>query len=342
MPRVLRAWYVLCTSKELVAGAAPLKRSLYGQPIALWRGQDGAAAAVLDRCPHRSVPLSFGAVRGDNLQCGYHGWEFDGRGHCKRVPSLLGQADSPARRVAAYVLKEQQGLVWAWGDPDTQPDGDPYTFPFADRPGYLTVRHQVRARASLHAVAENALDVPHTAFLHKGLFRNDAAERNRIRCVLTRTHQQVECEYLGEPRPEGLVAKILSPSGGTVTHFDRFIMPCIVEVEYSIGDENHIVNAAALTPADDYDTILYAIVSVRSRIPDLLIKPVVQPLAFRIFAQDATVLALQTDAIQQFGVSKYASTEVDLLGPHILRLLHRAASGGEPGEPYRTEIEMEV
>ena len=35
--------------------------------------------------------------------------------------------------------------------------------------------------------------------------------------------------------PEGLVARILSPSGGVVTHFDRFILPCITEVEYAIG-----------------------------------------------------------------------------------------------------------
>ena len=35
---------------------------------------------------------------------------------------------------------------------------------------------------------------------------------------------RVEAEYLGEPRPEGLAARILSPSGGTVVHFDRFFL----------------------------------------------------------------------------------------------------------------------
>ena len=37
----------------------------------------GAPGALLDRCPHRSVPLSFGKVADGRLQCGYHGWAFD-------------------------------------------------------------------------------------------------------------------------------------------------------------------------------------------------------------------------------------------------------------------------
>jgi phenylpropionate dioxygenase-like ring-hydroxylating dioxygenase large terminal subunit len=352
VPRVPRAWYVLGTTAELRAGAKPLKRRLYGDPIALWRGKDGVPAALLDRCPHRDVPLSFGCVKGDHIQCGYHGWEFDREGACKRIPSLLSEPEKQSRRAISFPVREQQGFVWVWGDPESPPDTDPYTFAYANKPGYLAVRQTLRAQGSLHAIAENALDVPHTAFLHGGLFRNDSADRNRIRCVVERTDEMVQCEFIGEPRPEGIVAKILSPSGGVVTHFDRFRMPCIVEVEYSIGDENHIVNVAALTPVDDHETDLYSVVALRTRIPALLLRPFVQPLALRIFQQDAVVLQLQTDSMRHFGSTKYVSTEVDLLGPHILRLLHRAASGaaasgddaGEAAqsETYRAELEMEV
>jgi phenylpropionate dioxygenase-like ring-hydroxylating dioxygenase large terminal subunit len=297
---------------------------------------------VLDRCPHRGVPLTSGKVCGEQLECCYHGWRFSTDGHCQRVPALIGEPDRQGRQVPAHTVREQQGFVWVWAEPNTTPDIEPPTFPYADKPGYLTVRHQLRAQASLHAVAENALDVPHTAFLHGGLFRNDKADRNKITCVIERTDAGVICEYKGEPRPEGLVAKILSPSGGTVTHFDRFHMPCVVEVEYAIGDENHIINAAALTPVSDHETVLYAVVSIRSRIPGWLIRPLVQPLALKIFDQDAVVLAKQTESMKRFGTAQYVSTEVDLLGPHILRLLQRAASGASSSEPYSTEIEMEV
>ncbi|MCB9744510.1 MAG: aromatic ring-hydroxylating dioxygenase subunit alpha [Alphaproteobacteria bacterium] len=344
VPRVLRAWYVLCTSEELRAGAKPLQRKLYGTPIVLFRGEDGVAGALLDRCPHRSVPLSFGAVRGCNLQCGYHGWEFDPAGKVQRIPALVGEADKPGRRATAYPVREQQGYVWVWGDPAAEPDVEPYHFPYAERAGYTVVRTQVEAAGSLHAVAENALDVPHTGFLHKGLFRADG-ERNRIRCVLTRSADRAVCEYIGEPRPEGLVARILSPSGGVVTHFDRFILPCITEVEYAIGEENHVVNAAALTPVDEHHTQLYSVFAIRSRLPVGLIKPFVAPMALKIFDQDAVVLELQTETLRRFGELRYVSTEIDLLGPHILKLLTRAASGAAPDPDrgdYRTEIEMDV
>lgn len=343
VPRVLSAWYVLAETHELRAGAKPLRRSLYGDPIALWRGEDGVAAAVVDRCPHRDVPLSFGQVRGNHLQCGYHGWEFDGQGARKRIPSLLGEADRPGRRVGRFEVREQQGLVWVWATPGAEPDVDPHRFLYADKPEYMTVRMQLQADGSLHSVAENALDVPHTAFLHGGLFRKDSATRNRIQASLRRTTEMVECEYIGEPRPEGLVARLLSPSGGLVTHFDRFVMPCIAEVEYGMGTENHFVNAVALTPVDDHVTRLYSVSSLRTRLPTLLVRPVVQPLALRIFQQDAVVLKLQRDSMQHFGTARYTSTEVDLVGPHILRMLNRAASGGQPsGETYTTVVELEV
>jgi phenylpropionate dioxygenase-like ring-hydroxylating dioxygenase large terminal subunit len=343
MPRVTQAWYVICTSAELKPGAQPLQRMLHGSPLAIWRTESGQPSVVLDRCPHRGVPLSSGRVSNDRLQCQYHGWEFDHQGRCKRVPALIGEPDRQGRCVPSHPVQEQQGLVWTWADPKTTPEVEPPVFPFADKPGYLTVRQTLTAKASLHAVAENALDVPHTAFLHGGLFRNDSSTRNTITCVIERTEIGVSCEYLGEPRPEGLVARLLSPSGGLVTHSDHFRLPCVVEVEYAIGDENHIINAAALTPVDDHETILYAIVSIRSRIPSWILKPVVQPLALKIFNQDAKIFVQQTASLEHFGAPQYVSTEVDLLGPHILRLLQRAANpAAESAPPYRAEVQMEV
>lgn len=341
VPRVRKAWYVIAESRELRGGAV-LARRLFGDPVVVWRGTDGQVGVLVDRCPHRDVPLSAGCVKGPHLECGYHGWRFDQSGACQRIPSLLGEADKPSRRATAYAVREQQGLVWIWGDRESEPEGAPYSFPYAERDDYLVVRTQVAARASLHAVAENALDVPHTAFLHGGLFRNDAAQRNRIRCRIERTDTSAVCEYIGEPRPEGIVARLLSPSGGVVTHFDRFHMPCVVEVEYSIGSENHIVNAAALTPEDDHETRLFSLVALRTRIPDWILKLAVKPLAMRIFQQDARILQLQTASMEHWGSARYTSTEVDLLGPHILRMLTRAARGSEPAEPYTAELEMEV
>ncbi|HEY8429739.1 MAG TPA: aromatic ring-hydroxylating dioxygenase subunit alpha [Sandaracinaceae bacterium] len=338
--RVSRAWYVACRSEEL--GSRPIARRVLGIPMVLFRGANGPGA-LLDRCPHRNVPLSMGRVAGGQLECAYHGWRFDERGTCKKVPALCGPSEAASRNAPSFACREQQGFVWVWAEPDEAPHGEPFSFPLVGAPGYTTVRERVSAKSSLHAAAENALDVPHTAFLHGGLFRSDDRPRNRIEVVVRRWHDRVEAQYIGEPRPTGLVGKVLAPKGGVVEHFDRFLLPSIVQVEYRLG-ESHLLVSAALTPEEDYLTHLYAVVSFKLPIPGWLVVPFIKPIAMRIFAQDAAMLEKQTETIRAFGGEQYVSTEVDVLGPHILRLLRAAERGKlEPvSEPAVRRFTMDV
>ena len=339
---VTDAWYVLSTARELAD--RPLARTLYGMPLVLFRAEDGRPAALLDRCAHRNVPLSNGRLIAGELECGYHGWRYDRDGSCTHVPSLC--SEHPARRVvASFATREEHGLVWVYATPNVEPTHEPFALP-ATGAGYRMVTRMVEAKGTLHATIENALDVPHTAFLHRGLFRG-AGKPNRIRAVVTRAADRVQTEYIGEPRPEGLVGKLLSPSGGIVTHFDRFILPSIAEVEYRIGDENHIVVTAFGTPVDDFVTRLFAVIRFRTRFPGWLVKLALDPLAMRIFSQDARMLSQQTEAIQRSGGEHYMSTEIDLMGPQIWRLLRRAELGRvKPGDTapdeWRREVELDV
>ncbi|MEZ4438174.1 MAG: aromatic ring-hydroxylating dioxygenase subunit alpha [Polyangiaceae bacterium] len=340
--RLLDAWYPICESGELEE--RPLTRKLYGRPLVVFRNEAGSAGALLDRCPHRNVPLSLGQVVGPNLQCGYHGWQFDREGVCRKIPGLCGPAELQSRNVESHPVREQDGYVWVWANHESEPTGAPFPLPKLDAPGYTTVRRMVEAKGTLHATIENALDVPHTSFAHKGLFRG-AGRRNRIKAVVTRGEDRVQAEYVGEPRPEGVVGRVLSPSGGVVTHYDRFILPSVAQVEYSIGAENHILVTAIGTPVDDFVTRLYAVVTFRTRFPSAVVKRVLDPIAMRIFAQDAAILETQTDAIVAFGGESFVSTEIDLMGPQILRLMRRAeqkkpAKDGD--ESWRLEVELEV
>ena len=339
---VRRAWYVLCDSSEL--GQGPLARKLMGMPLVLFRGEGGKPGALLDRCAHRNVPLSLGRVVNRCLECPYHGWQYDREGECRKIPGLIGEAELPRRAVSSFATRERDGFVWVYATPEEEPDEEPYSLPSIDEPGYDTVRQQVQAEGTLHATVENALDVPHTAFLHKGLFRG-TGKTNCIKAVITRDAKSVTTEYIGEPRPEGLVGRMLSPSGGIVTHFDRFILPSIAQVEYSIGTENHILVTTLCTPVEDFVTRLFAVVTFRTRLPGRLVKTLLNPVALKIFSQDARMLKIQTDAIKRFGGEHYTSTELDLMGPQILRLLRRAELGKavkEGDDGYRREVQLEV
>jgi phenylpropionate dioxygenase-like ring-hydroxylating dioxygenase large terminal subunit len=339
--RVLRAWYIAAPSVELTD--RPLALTIWDIPIVLFRGPGGAPVALLDRCPHRNVPLSLGRVVGGELECGYHGWRFGSEGGCTFIPSRTAQEpDLKAARAPAFPVREQDGFVWVYPGNEAPPEGEPYRFALLGQPGYDHVRQVVTAESTLHAATENALDVPHTAYLHKGLFRSDSRGIT-LTAVVRRDRDRVEAEYLGEPRPPGVVARLLSPSGGVVTHFDRFLLPSVAEVEYRIGDENHILVATAMTPVSDFVTRMYAVVSFRLRVPHALVKVALKPLALRIFQQDAVMLRAQTDLIKRFGGEQFASTEIDVLGRHIWRLLRAAERGDAPdGERHEERVELVV
>jgi phenylpropionate dioxygenase-like ring-hydroxylating dioxygenase large terminal subunit len=338
--RVSAAWYVACTSKEL--RRKPLQRTILGIPMVIFRAGSGAVGAMLDRCPHRNVPLSLGCVVGDELQCPYHGWRMDSAGVCRHIPGLAEPPEGKARRTPAFATREVDGFVWVWATADSEPTTEPFALPDFGAEGYSVVRRRVTFPGTLHATMENALDVPHTAFLHAGLFRG-TGEPNDIEVVVRRGADRVEAEYIGEPRPEGLAARILSPSGGTVVHFDRFFLPSVAQVDYRIGAENHFLVTALATPVSDFETVVHAVVAFKMRIPGWLLKPIIYPFAMKVFQQDAVILKAQTEAIARFGGEQFASSDVDILGGHIWRLL-KAAERGEldAGDPVERRLTIRV
>jgi hypothetical protein len=60
----------------------------------------------------------------------------------------------------------------------------------------------------------------------------------------------------------------------------------------------------------------------------------------RVFQQDAEILRQQTERIARLGGEQFASTEIDVLGRHIWRLL-RSAERGE-SDPPEEEAEVKL
>ena len=325
--RLGRFWYVACQSADL--RDRPLARDVLGVPLVLFRTADGKAAALLDRCPHRNVPLSLGrVVTGGRLECAYHGWQFEGGGRCAQIPGLLG-SEVRERRVPAAAVREQDGLIWVYPELDSEPDGEPFSLPAAG-PDYARVVRVVETDSTLHATIENALDVPHTAFLHRGLFRG--GKPSEITATVRRSADRVEVQYDGEPRPSGVAGRVLSPGGGTVEHWDRFILPSIAQVEYRLGRDVHFLVTSLCTPETDFRTRMWAVVQFKTRFPSRAVARILEPFALRIFGQDARILRAQAETIRRFGGEQYQSTELDFLGPHIWRLLKQAELGERGGD----------
>ncbi len=105
-------WWAVALS-ESIGQVKPLAAVFDGEELVLFRDSNGQPRALRDRCPHRRVPLSLGCVKGDKLQCGYHGWTFDGAsGQCTAIPNLRGEEKVPAHYAAqAFAVAEGHGFV---------------------------------------------------------------------------------------------------------------------------------------------------------------------------------------------------------------------------------------
>ena len=325
-------WYVACASHELKD--RPLARTVLDVPLVLFRGPN--PSALLDRCAHRNIPLSEGRCVDGLLECRYHGWRYGETGRCLKIPGLPGEADRDVRAVPRFATRESDGFVWVWDQADVEPPDVPFALPPRE-PGETEIRRTVEVEAGLLPALENALDVPHTAVLHRGLFRG-SREPRRIKVKVARTPEGIQAEYVGEPRPSGWAAKILSPSGGEVVHFDRFIRPSIAQVEYRLGTEARFLVNSICAPVSESLTRLYAVVRFRTRLPGWLVKLLLNPVATRIFEQDRSILKSQGEALRRWKGEHYTSTAVDVLGLQIARIL----KGADTGEDWSREIEMEV
>lgn len=107
------AWWAVARSEE-VTSAKPINVDIGDQPIVLWRDHQGVVRALEDRCPHRRTPLSLGCVLGNGMiQCGYHGWTYDGAtGHLKDIPNLKSTAKfPPIYRAIPFGVTESGGFV---------------------------------------------------------------------------------------------------------------------------------------------------------------------------------------------------------------------------------------
>jgi len=117
------SWYPVVASADLKPGTV-LPVVLNGERLAVWRSGNGKVNAWSDRCPHRGMRLSFGAVHGETLICPYHGWTFGDDAHCVRIPAHPNMIPSRAARARLFPIAEVDGHVWVCsGEPSrTEPD----------------------------------------------------------------------------------------------------------------------------------------------------------------------------------------------------------------------------
>jgi len=158
------AWYVACTPDEI--NGRPLGRMICEERICLFRGPDGAVAAMEDFCPHRGAPLSLGTVDNGVLTCGYHGLQMGCDGRTIAMPGQRVDRFPPNRQ---FAVAERYGYVWLW--PGEFETANPDTIPkpaWADRDDWAVGGGMFNVKCDYRLLIDNLMDLTHETYVHKG------------------------------------------------------------------------------------------------------------------------------------------------------------------------------
>lgn len=163
MAFVKNCWYMAGWAAEF--SDQPVSRTLLDTPLVLFRGEAGEVVALVDRCPHRGVPLSMGSVVDGRIRCMYHGLDFDASGVCVRNPHIAG---NPGRLSATKIpTATKHGAVWVWhGDAERCNPASIPDYEWLEQPGYTVIHGLMNVQADYRLVIDNLLDLSHAEYLH--------------------------------------------------------------------------------------------------------------------------------------------------------------------------------
>ena len=238
----------------------------------------------------------------------------------------------------SYEVREQQGFIWVWMADEATPEPavDPPFFPHLGDPGW---RHFIMERVfeadAFHCV-ENFLDVPHTAHVHRGLFRGE--ESKEIEIEITSGEDWIEAEFLGEERMDSWIGKLLVPAGSRIRHVDRFQLPYVTRVDYQMSEKRQYVVMSQCTPESPEKTRVFTYLEFRFVPLGGLIQWVFQPFASAILNQDVEILKQQTKDLRRTGAARFLYHETDAIARGIRDLIDGKSLAG--CDPLRKKLRV--
>jgi vanillate O-demethylase monooxygenase subunit len=206
-----RFWYPVAELSEI--GDAPLGVKLLDVELVLFKGKSGIAIA-LDRCPHRHVRLSAGAVSAGEIICPYHALSFDESGRCTHVPAVTrGAKLPPSYRVGVFPVQIRYGLVWT---KLAESDHSIPEFPDVGDSGVVFIKTRTWPVSSARQV-ENFFDLGHLPVIHGATLGGNPADPivpgtvTHDADAVTLTARYIETPFGGTPRPCQYVYRVVLP-----------------------------------------------------------------------------------------------------------------------------------
>lgn len=164
---ITNQWYAILPSKKVKAEQIVSVKRL-NLDLALFRNSKGEICCVVDQCTHRGAALSIGKVKGDCIQCPFHGLEFDKNGKCTFIPAngKASTADISRYNVKHYPVKELNGIIYLWyGEAEEATGKLPFFYDQIDE-SYSYSEIEDHWNSHYSRCIENQLDVVHVPIVH--------------------------------------------------------------------------------------------------------------------------------------------------------------------------------
>ena len=259
-------WYAVEFADSVTV--KPMRVTVLGQHLALYRTPEGRPVALSDLCVHRGGALSGGEVKGDCLACPYHGWEYAPDGQCVKIPANQPRQPIPSKaRVDSYPVREKYGFIWVFlGD-----------LPEAERPPmpvlpelddlienggrFRAVKGEILLQANYERVLENGCDIAHGPFVHAGSFGDpDRPEVPDYEVEHPDEWSAFATVNLVPPAPKGLWGMLWRARTGQkerppVPTTAGWMLPNVVKLrlELPIGE---IINYSSYVPINETTTLV--------------------------------------------------------------------------------------
>lgn len=170
-------WFQIGWSRDIAPGGVkPLR--YFGQDMVAFRTDQGELAVMEAHCPHLGAHLGHGGrVKGDCIECPYHGWRWSSEGDNVLIPL---QDRTVRRRLRKWPVVERNDGVFLWHDPNGGPPREGWEVPdlfaldalhaapadyYASVPGFTQLYYP---NEPIHPqlIVENSADSAHFHFTH--------------------------------------------------------------------------------------------------------------------------------------------------------------------------------
>lgn len=250
-------WYLALAGESLHRGKL-VHRQIANERIVFGRDASGTVYALRDNCPHRGVPLSTGNVlENGNIQCCYHGWEFDAQGVCKKIPALPPDSKADISKIKAlrYHVKEVNNMIWVYIpeklSAQAEPQRNPPDLHLAPTENFRHVESIILPTNIDHSVI-GLIDPAHVTFVHQSWFWRSAKSLK----LKTKNFEPTEMGFKMVRHAPSANSKGYKVLKGDVSTEIFFEIPGNRLEHISVGNRHKVISITTLTPIDDNHTEL--------------------------------------------------------------------------------------